>query len=220
MTQIGESCNEGVDTAETVTTALAVYAALVSTSAIAWQIVSWRLARRTLLKIHVTRHLFTRTDEAGETTDDNLIVSVINVSEHPVRITKARLANEMMVTGRPMGVEVLFALTPDADRAAPGMLDLGDTLARVIEARDSAEAIVPTRSLEPLGIQPWLPLAVYVLTATDDWFSSDAVAYPEAKDPATSTASESGRARVGARPSPRATGTRATRPRRRRPPAS
>jgi hypothetical protein len=172
-----------------VTTALALYAALVSTAAIAWQIVVWRLSRRTVLKVNLSRHTFSQEDDAGreQLVEDNIIVSVINLSEHPVRISKARLANKLMIDS-PMGVEYLFAVSPDDEGAAPTVLDLSGQLARIVEARDSAEAVVPMGSLRHAGIQPWLPLQVYVLTPTGDWFSSDAIAWNTAKDTTPATA--------------------------------
>jgi hypothetical protein len=165
-----------------VTTALALYAGFVSTLAIGWQIVSWRLSRRTLLRINLSRHIFKKEDEAGrlQVVDDNIIVSVINLSEHPVRITKARLANTIMID-RPGGVDWLFAVPP-ADPNVP-VLDLADPLARVVEARDSIEAVVPIQALAANGIQAWMDVQVYVLTPTGMWFSSDGDAWPEESQP-------------------------------------
>jgi hypothetical protein len=121
-----------------------------------------------------------------------------------------------MIIDRPLGVEMLFAATPDAKGISPGALDLGDKLARVIEARDSAEALVSTKSLGRAGIQVGLPFQVYVLTATDDWFSSDPVAYRGDEGAAAPTVVDEPvrvRPRRGSREVPRPEGKR-TKPKR------
>jgi hypothetical protein len=199
---------------------VAVYAAVVSTLAIAWQVVSWLLAHRTRLSVRISRHRLTdETAGPGQrVTLDNLLISVTNFSEHPVRIARAQIASPFY--GR-HNEAFLFLPNPrgrDEDATIGGVLDVSSDLAGVIEARDSIDAFVPVSSLPRAGLQPWLPLKAVVQTATGQVFASEVVSFPEERPAAAGEGDEPRPAGRRSRPRPASARRDAPTPRRRRRP--
>jgi hypothetical protein len=63
---------------------VAGYAAIVSTASLAWQVYSWRLARKSRVEVNVSAALLGMTDGSSV---DAISVGVVNHSDHPVRVT-------------------------------------------------------------------------------------------------------------------------------------
>jgi hypothetical protein len=151
-----------------VTTAIAIYAALVSTAAVTWQVVSWRLGRKTTIEIKLSRRA---QSTGGKIEFDNIIVSVVNFSDHPVRIEKAMLTSDLHL--RALGEYHLRAF-PHGNPflGSMGGFELEGLARVVIDTRDSAHAVVHAPSLTDYRLKPWKGLKAYVLTSTGQVFAS------------------------------------------------
>jgi hypothetical protein len=105
------------------TTALAIYAAVVATAGLIWQIYSWRHRRRTEVEVSVS---------LGEVhvpglwqSAECVMVKAINRSEHPVRWTGAALASQ----------------TRRGEWLMPTAFAEGTVLPAVIQPRDSHDVL-------------------------------------------------------------------------------
>jgi hypothetical protein len=143
------------------TAAIAIYAALVSTLAVAWQVYAWRQQRKTHVRVWLEfehqRPLFAIGDETNieDTTvsEDYIRPTVINETDRPVRITEAFL--EVAETGT--------------------RVDLSQWLAKVIPPHDSHEVRSIASSAEERGFKLSESIRASVRTATGETFHSNRI---------------------------------------------
>lgn len=82
---------------------VAVYAAMVATGALAWQVVMWLRSHRTVVKVtHAKAWRVQREDGAEPVPDQRavmaeelILVRAVNLSDHPVRIVEVHLQPEI-----------------------------------------------------------------------------------------------------------------------------
>ena len=130
---------------------VAGYAALVSTASLTWQVVSWRLARKSRVEVTVNAAMLPYDD--GRVLD-GVTVNVVNNSDHAVRVTSAGLV-----------------LTDGSNRDLVQMsTPSGATLPGLIAPHDSAMTyfLVEDLERETDGIDIYAPLAGWVQLATGE----------------------------------------------------
>jgi len=144
-----------------VITAIAIYAAFVSTFAVLWQIYAWRQQRKTHLRVWLEigeqRLMFAIGDttniEDTTVSEEYIRATVINETERPVRVTEAFLQGEKTRT----------------------RVDLSQWLAKVIPPHDSQDVRSATSTEKEQGITVGEPIRAYVRTATGESFRSNRI---------------------------------------------
>lgn len=129
----------------TATTAIAIYAAVLSTAGLAWQVFSWAHRRRS----HVT--VQARIAFVGYDALQVISIEATNTSDHPVRVTSAGL---MLQDGS--GRQFVILRQPD-----------GATLPGVVQPHDSATTWIAQADAESEGgFDVFAPVTAWVNLAT------------------------------------------------------
>lgn len=145
-------------TVQTATAIVAIYAALVATASLAWQVYLWRHRRQTRLKVEtelgfVTANVASTDVVDGERTEV-VLLRAINHSDFPVRITAAGFtAND--------GVQIPLG-SPRHGSSLPGR----------IEPHDSGLALVTPGELEAKGADLDEPMTAWVVLSTGERISA------------------------------------------------
>ncbi|MGO9960776.1 MAG: hypothetical protein ACLP50_33160 [Solirubrobacteraceae bacterium] len=131
------------------TTALAIYAAMVATGGIAWQIYTWRHGRRP--HIVVTVEMAYPMTLTGPT-PPMIAITAISHTNHPVRATNAGIRADSVPGQTAWGVR------PHPLSSIPG----------VIPPHDSAQSFVDAQSLVNQGVDLHQPLCGAVRLSTGE----------------------------------------------------
>lgn len=132
---------------------MAIYAALVATGSALWQVVTWVLGHRTRVEVQVATGAVLL---VGQPALDVVIVTAINRSAHPVRVTN-------------VGIDY-------QDQTDRWLIALGnhpaDTMPGVVQPHDSGEAHLSTTDLAARGIDLHKPVVGRVRLATGKPYKS------------------------------------------------
>jgi len=132
---------------------VAVYAAVISTAALAWQVASWRLSRKDRVDVTV-RFVVIGTSPVTH----GVAVTAVNVSDHDVRVEAVGL----YLQDGSGGAYQQFRQPPIAD--LPG----------VISSHDSGATYFDLADVEEAGIDVFKPLTAWVRLSTGKTIESKA----------------------------------------------
>lgn len=135
------------------TLVVAIYASIVATAGVAWQIFQWRHARSHQVSVNVALAAFSLNNGRVE---QGLTITAVNAGERPVRVTSAGL-NTQDKSGRTF---VVVSPPPGAD------------LPCVVQPRDSSMTYLYRAKLESGGFDLFEPVTGWVVLATGDRVTS------------------------------------------------
>jgi hypothetical protein len=128
------------------TTIIAIYAALIATASVAWQIYVWRHRQKTHVEVVVRMAL---SSPAPGVTQYALTVTAINRSEHAVRVTGVGV-------DLPNGLQYHQLESGQGDASLPGP----------IPSHDSAFAMLMREDVEREGLDVYEPITGWVRLST------------------------------------------------------
>jgi hypothetical protein len=132
------------------TTAIAIYAAVIGTLGLAWQVYSWRRANSTTIRVKLSNGFM------PGVADHAAMITAINQSNHVVKVSSAGFITQ---DGSKQDVVLM---------AAP----FGATLPGPIEPRDSGMTWLDVEEAMRIGLDIYRPLVGWVRTSEDQRFES------------------------------------------------
>jgi hypothetical protein len=137
------------------TTALALYAALIGTAGLGWQVFTWARAHRTQVSVEAKNAVF----GLPQGTVGGITVEAINRSSHTVRVTGIGFN---MNDGTNRVVQIVY---PGAGSSLPGS----------IAPHDSGMGWMSEVDVRDAGIDIYKPLVAWVRTSAGEQFNSKPV---------------------------------------------
>jgi hypothetical protein len=131
------------------TTALAIYAAVVATCGIGWQIYTWWHGRRLHVRVGVR---IAQTYDATGHWKDWVVITAVSRTNYPVRTTNAGLKAESLPG------KTLWCVNAHPLATIPG----------VIPPHDSAQAFLDAESMAKDGLDLGQPIRACVALSTDE----------------------------------------------------
>jgi hypothetical protein len=134
------------------TTAIAIYAAVVATAGVAWQVYTWLRLHGTRVRVTVSNAFLTFPDHLPQVA----MITVRNLGGHPIRVTSAGF-DFQDGSGR-----TVVLTQPPPGASLPG----------IVQPRDSAETWVEEQHFTSSGIDVFRPLVAWARLATGETFKS------------------------------------------------
>ena len=136
----------------TTTTAIAIYAAILSTGGLGWQVYTWIRAHGTRVRVEVTNAFLPFTDHVSYVA----MITVTNLGEHAIRVTSAGFDFQDS-----SGRTVVLANAPP-----------GSSLPGVVQPHDSGMTWLEETQFASGGIDVYRPLVAWAKLATGETFKS------------------------------------------------